>query len=159
LGTAFNVKAYPDEKTTETSLIRGSVEVTLDKRPGEHIILKPNEKLVVANEDEKAETKMDPAKKDPKVAISELTHINDTTIVETSWVHNELIFRDETFSDIAKKMERWYGVTIIIEDEKIALERLSGTLTTETVQEALNALQYSEKFHYSIKGNTILITQ
>jgi ferric-dicitrate binding protein FerR (iron transport regulator) len=157
LGTAFNVKAYPEDKTTETSLIRGRVEVTLDKRPGEPIILKPNEKLIVANE--KLEAKTEVQKKDPKVVIDELTRINDTTIVETSWVHNELIFQDETFRDIANKMERWYGVTIEITDGEIAAERLSGTFTTETIQEALTALQYSTKFHYSIKGKQVTITQ
>ncbi|MBO9681508.1 MAG: FecR family protein [Flavisolibacter sp.] len=156
LGTAFNVKAYPEDKTTETSLIHGRVEVTLDKRPGEPIVLKPNEKLIVVNE--KAEAKVE-QKKDPKIVIDELTRINDTTIVETSWVRNELIFQDETFSDIARKMERWYGFTIEIRDEEIASERLSGTFTTETIQEALTALQYSTKFHYSIKGKQVTITQ
>lgn len=156
LGTAFNVKAYPEDKSTETSLIRGRVEVTLDKRPGEPIVLKPNEKLIVANE--KIETRTE-QKKDPKVVIDELTRINDTTIVETSWVHNEFIFQDETFREIAHKMERWYGYAIEIADEKIANERLSGTFTTETIQEALTALQYSTKFHYSIKGKQITIAQ
>src|SRR4029078_631833 len=31
LGTAFNVRSYANEKNTETSLIRGSIEVTLVK--------------------------------------------------------------------------------------------------------------------------------
>ena len=157
LGTAFNVKAYPDETTTETSLIRGRVEVTLDKRPGEPIVLKPNEKLVIANE--KREVRSEIQKKDPKVVITELTHFNDTTIIETSWVHNELIFQDEAFSDIAHKLERWYGVTIEFRNEAIESERMSGTFTTENIQEALTALQYSTKFHYVIKGNIITITQ
>jgi len=157
LGTAFNVKAYPEDKATETSLIRGRVEVTLDKRPGEPIVLKPNEKLIVANE--KIESKTEIQKKDPKVVIDELTRINDTTIIETSWVHNELIFQDEAFRDIAHKMERWYGFTIEIADDKIADQRLSGTFTSETIQEALTALQYSTKFHYSIKGKQVMITQ
>jgi transmembrane sensor len=156
LGTAFNVKAYPEDKTTETSLLRGRVEVTLDKRPGERIVLKPNEKLIVANE--KLDVKPEVQKKDPKVVIDELTRINDTTIVETSWVHNELIFQDETLREVAHKMERWYGFTIEIADEEIANERLSGTFTTETIQEALTALQYSTKFHYSIKGKQVTIT-
>jgi transmembrane sensor len=158
LGTAFNVKAYPDEKITETSLVRGRVEVLIDKRPGEPIILRPNEKLVVANEKSDSKT-TDGQKREPKVAISELTHINDTTIIETSWVRNELIFQDETFGEVALKMQRWYGVMIELKDDGIATERLSGTFTTESVQEALTALQLTTKFHYSIKGNLIMITQ
>ena len=49
LGTAFNVKAYPKDKQTETSLIRGSIEVTIKNRPNDKIILSPNEKLIVEN--------------------------------------------------------------------------------------------------------------
>ena len=74
-------------------------------------------------------------------------------------MHNELIFEDETFSDIARKMERWYGITIEFSDDHIISERMSGTFTTETIQEALTALQYSTKFHYSVKGSMITITQ
>ena len=158
LGTAFNVKAYPDEKTTETSLLRGRVEITLDKRPGELYILKPNEKLVVANEPNVQKT-IAPERKQPIAVIESINHINDSTIVETSWVHNELIFEDETFSDIARKMERWYGITIEFSNEQIANERMSGTFTTETIQEALTALQYSTKFQYSVKGTQITITK
>jgi ferric-dicitrate binding protein FerR (iron transport regulator) len=151
------VKAYPGEKTTETSLIRGRVEVTLDKRPGEPIVLKPNEKLIVSNDETQRRSEVQ--KKEPKVVIDELTRLNDTTIIETSWVHNELIFQDEAFSEVAHQMERWYGFNIEFKDERVANERLSGTFTTETIQDALNALQYSTRFHYSVKGNMITITQ
>ena len=157
LGTAFNVKAYPGDKTTETTLIRGRVEVTLDKRPGEPIILRPNEKLIVASQREKIQK--DIQKEEPLVVWKGLTRTPDSTIIETSWVHNELIFQDEAFNEIALKMERWYGVTIEFKDEQIAKERLSGTFTTETIQDALNALQQTTKFHYVIKGHLITITQ
>ena len=52
LGTSFNVKSYPTDRTTEATLIRGSIEVSIKDRPSEKIILRPDEKLVVANDDE-----------------------------------------------------------------------------------------------------------
>ncbi|HWI92040.1 MAG TPA: FecR family protein [Flavisolibacter sp.] len=157
LGTAFNVRAYPDEKTTETSLIRGRVEIRLDKKPDRPFFLEPNEKLVVSNEQEEVKTKLQ--NKDPLVVLKPLTRTVDSTVVETSWVHNELVFQDENFHDIAMKMEKWYGVAIEFRDEKLANERLSGTFTSETIDEALTALQLSTKFHYIIRGNLITITQ
>jgi ferric-dicitrate binding protein FerR (iron transport regulator) len=158
LGTAFNVKSYPSEKTTETSLIRGRVEITMDQRPGEKFILKPNEKLVVANET--------PGKKDqpekeqePIVVLRALTHAKDNSIIETSWVENKLVFQDESFYDLAKRMERWYGVSIRFDNDRLAAERLSGTFTTETVQQAMEELQLAIPFQFSIHANEILITQ
>ena len=50
LGTEFNVRSYPNDANTETSLIRGKVEVTVKNRANEKIYLEPNEKLVVAND-------------------------------------------------------------------------------------------------------------
>ena len=80
LGTAFNVKCYPGEKTTETSLVRGSIEVTLKDRE-EKIMLKPNEKLIINNNDDvrvkdkaavKAEKTTVQAEK-PIISLSHLT--------------------------------------------------------------------------------------
>ena len=49
LGTSFNVKSYQSEPLGEASLINGSIEVTLNDRPSDRIILKPKEKLIVQN--------------------------------------------------------------------------------------------------------------
>lgn len=156
LGTAFNVKAYPDDKTTETSLLRGQVEITLDKRPGELYILKPNEKLVVANEPDALKTKA-PEKKQPIAVLGSISHINDSTIIETSWLENQLVFQDETFADVAKKMERWYGVSISFADEKVANYHVYGSFTTESIAEALDALKIGFHFNYKMESNNITI--
>jgi transmembrane sensor len=161
LGTAFNVKSYPNEKTSETSLVRGKVEITHDKRPGEIFILKPNEKLVIANEEkeENEEKKKPEQRTEPKVLLSSLTHTTDNTVIETSWVENKLIFQDESFEEVAKKMERWYDVRIEIKDEKIARLRLSGTFENENIRQALAALKIAFPFNFTMNENTITITR
>ena len=45
VGTAFDVKAYHNGKTTETSLIRGLVEVTLKESNNRIMLLYPNQKI------------------------------------------------------------------------------------------------------------------
>src|SRR4030095_9403678 len=57
LGTTFNVRSYSDEKITEAALIKGSIEVTLKDRKDQKIILKPNEKIIIPNEEPKNEKK------------------------------------------------------------------------------------------------------
>ena len=144
-------------KKTETSLIRGTVEVTLDKRPGEKYLLKPNEKLVVCHSEN--DTPVARQRSEPIVVLQSLLPVEDSTYIETSWVDNKLVFQDESFSDLAIKMERWYGVQIKFEDKKVAAQRLSGTFTTETVQEAMEALQLIISFHFTLKSNLITITK
>jgi transmembrane sensor len=158
LGTAFNVRSYPDEKNTETSLIRGRVEITHDKRPGEIFILKPNEKLVIANEPEE-QKQATLQKTEPKVILSSLTQTPDNIIVETSWVDNKLVFQDESFEEVARKMEKWYNIRIDIKDEQLAQVRLGGTFENENIRQALDALRIAAPFNYTINENTILITR
>ncbi len=171
LGTAFNVKSFPNEKNTETSLIRGSIEVTLKNRSSEKIILKPNEKLITSNEELVKETaaetgrETEPARPDaakeaaPLVLVSHLTYEpHDSTVVETSWMDNKLIFRSETFEELALKMERWYGVTIHFAQEEIKPKRLNGIFENESIQQALKALQLITPFNYTINKNEILIS-
>jgi hypothetical protein len=56
-------------------------------------------------------------------------------------------------------MERWYAVDIEIKNEKLEAERFTGTFTTETIQEALEGLQMTTPFRFTIKSNSIVITR
>jgi len=171
LGTAFNVKAYPEDKQTETSLIRGSIEVTIRNRPNDKIILSPSEKRV--GENDKARLEKDSRKAEKKTGniarteipvISTLMSINklkynpvDSTVAEIQWVNNKLVFRDESFSELVVKMERWYDVQIDITDPRISEERLNGIFESETIIQAMEALKEFIPFQYEKNGNKIII--
>jgi len=164
LGTAFNVKAYPGEKTTETSLVRGSIEVTL-KNSKDKITMKPNDKLIIRNEEISLVAESNYAKKNTrigKVPFTSMSHLtlarDESTIIETAWVDNKLVFDNETFEEVALKMEKWYGVSIHITDNQLKSQPLTGTFEKETVSEALRALKFSTPiFKYEIINQQIKI--
>lgn len=163
VGTAFNVKSYPGDKTTETSLIRGIIEVNITNRPAEKIILKPNEKLVVAADEKPLENAAKPQmvslKKTPQVVRDSISYLAvDSTVIETSWMEHKLIFNDESFYDLARRMERWYGVTIRFSDNRLEKLRLTGNLEQETLQQALKALKITAPFNYKIEKGEVIIT-
>ena len=163
LGTKFNVKAYPEDKTVETSLVQGSVEVFVKSRPGEKYLLKPNQKLVLLNTTEQAVNELPanevkPNLNLPIIAIKRLTYTEtDTVAVETSWTQSKLVFKDEAFSDVARKMERWYDVEIIFRNKKLEEELLNGDFRKETLTQALEGLRFTTDFKYKIEGNTVII--
>ncbi|HYE55941.1 MAG TPA: FecR domain-containing protein [Chitinophagaceae bacterium] len=161
LGTLFNVKSYPGENISEASLIRGSIEVMIKDRPTEKIILRPNEKIVVANEPGIQVPGNDTGRREnnePIVAISHLTYEpKDSTIIETSWVENKFIFRDEAFRELAVRLERWYGVHIRFDNENVQQLRFTGTFRHENIQQALAALKITGGFNYSINDDNVLI--
>lgn len=168
LGTAFNVKAYPEDKQTETSLIRGSIEVTIKNRPNDKIILSPNEKLIVENNEVvsrkakavpvAARTELTADTVPPQVSVNKLVYNPaDNSIAETAWVNNRLVFRDESFEAVALKMERWYNAEIEIQGDELKQLRLNGIFMNETVNQALDALKISFAFKYRQEGQKIII--
>ena len=161
LGTSFNVKSYPSEKTTEATLIRGSIEVSIRNRPKDKIILKPNEKLVVSDDDSLLRIptpRRHEIKPESLLVISKPTVERNTgAIIETSWVDNKLIFQEEEFDKLARRMERWYGVSIRFENPKLEKLQFTGTFEKETIRQALEALRLAEKFDYTLEGAEITI--
>lgn len=156
LGTAFNVRNYPEEEKVETSLIRGKVEVTMQNRPETKYALTPNEKLVL-NTAENLLPSKNRKDQEPFSILSPLHYLDNNTIVETSWIENKLVFDDETFEEVASKMERWYGIKIIFKNERLKKERLHGTIENLTIQQALEYLKYSTPFRYSSNKNNDII--
>jgi ferric-dicitrate binding protein FerR (iron transport regulator) len=164
LGTSFNVKSYSNDKNIETTLIKGAIEVTLSDRPSDRIILKPNEKLILNNSSFKKPRADNNLASSGETAntnylLTNLTHLkaNDTTVVETSWVNNELIFKDEAFSDLANQMERWYGIKIKFKNTSTKDYRFTGVFVKENIVEAMNALKMIEPFNYKYKNETVSI--
>jgi len=164
LGTKFNVKSYPSDRTTEATLLKGSIEVSIKARPDEKIILKPNEKLVIANDDSALHRRSlaayKPQRTESLVNILKPAYDSTTGInIETSWVEDRLIFQDETFGNLAKDMERWYGVNIRFKTSELEDLHFTGNFQKETIQQALEALRLTAPFTYTIHENQITINE
>jgi len=166
LGTAFNVKSYQNELMSETTLIKGSIEVTLSDRPSDRIILKPSEKLIVQdntsivrNTDKAAASHTDSTGKGTRYSLTNLTYFrnNTKTVVETSWVENKLVFSDKDFTQLSGQLERWYGVHIVFENDKVQEYRFTGLFEKESLPEALDALKMIEPFNYRIRNSVVYI--
>jgi ferric-dicitrate binding protein FerR (iron transport regulator) len=78
-------------------------------------------------------------------------------IKETSWRYNKLDFNGDSFEELAEKMERWYDVHIMINNERLKRRRLKGSFEKETIVQALEALKVSEKFEYEVEGKEVVI--
>lgn len=161
LGTTFNVKAYAGTETTETTLIEGSVEVVLKNNPSQKILMRPKEKLVLHNQqaiENKGSVKEQSS--DPIFEVSKIVPFSQTNdIIETAWVSDKLIFRNQRFEDLAKEMERRYNVTIVVRDEDVKEYQLTGIFKNESIDEALKLLQVIAPFTYKIDYERILITK
>jgi len=119
-------------------------------------------KFAVSNEDsillQPAPRRKDVRESAAIVSVGKPTYErNSGAIIETSWIDNKLIFQDEAFADLARQMERWYGIAIRFESERQQDLRFTGIFEEETVQQALNALKLTANFNYTIEGTQITI--
>ena len=167
LGTSFNIKSYEDEGQVEATLIEGSLRIVPSKalkKKFKSVTLKPNEKAIYKKEESvlsvkeldvvHPEEKQRHKKRMPEMKGLEISQIESII----SWKDNELIFWNETFEDIRIKMERWYGISILIEDEKLKNYRYSGKfIYNETINQVMDILALTTPIGYKLDKNVLTI--
>lgn len=142
LGTEFNVLAYPEDNTSEVVLVEGAVGLhhindTYDSETSSN--LEPGYKATFDRENTKIVTK------------------EVITSLYTSWIKGELVFRNMTFTNILKKLERHYDVTIINKNEELSNKVFNANFGDEPIENVLNDLQENYGISYRIENNQITI--
>lgn len=138
-GTAFNVSAYKNDATIDVSLLRG--KVCLESYPD-------NTFLTELNPDEAASVL--------KENMKWVVHSCDAKI-ESLWTQNKLKFENAPASEIFRKLERWYGVKISVEN--MNEEILYGfTLKSESLREILYEIDKITPIVYRVDGEEVNIT-
>ncbi len=132
LGTAFNVMAYKNE-LPEVTLERGSV--LLHTKSGNEVKLKPKQHAVI----------------DTSLYSIALTNVD--TEIFTSWINNQLIFNNETFANVVKRLERWYNIKIEVSDKSLANKRLTATIKYESIGEIIELLEITLPIKYEFNKN------
>ena len=142
LGTHFNVSSYPEDHLTDVVLVEGSVGLyTANEKfdANKNTILKPGYKGSFNRKDNHIETK-------PVI-----------TDVYTSWMEGRLTFKNMSFNDITKKLERHYNVTIVNQNKKLANEKFYASFGDEPIEKVLSYFNDVHGINYTIKNNEILI--
>lgn len=166
VGTEFNIKAYEDEGTIETTLVEGKVEISqsgLNEDIDKYVDLNPNQKAIYIKETKDftiAEIKntVAPVSKpvrtiydniliSPKVDISQVV----------AWTQGKLIFRGESLEKLCVELQRKYDVTFIFGDEEIKKFRFSGVLLDETLEQVLNVIELTAPIKHYVEGKSVFM--
>lgn len=138
LGTRFNVMAYYNDETIETTVAEGEVTVR-DKHSRSAVLLKANQKATF--------------NKNSREMLRE--EVNPET--EISWKDNVLTFDNENFSHVIKKLERWYDVSIDVQGTDSIADRYTMTIKRESLNEVLNLISRTTNIAYRIKDDRVTI--
>ncbi len=159
LGTKFNLRALPDENMTTTSLIEGKVRLkVMDNKQEKLYELLPGNKVSVINQPVSTnDHRSKHVVLQPKVTFAKLDLV-DTEVTETLWMKNRLVFNGEGFEVVAKKMERWFGKPIVVENERLAKEPITGIFDETTCEEVLNVIKRTgTKLNYYTQNDTLYV--
>ena len=145
-GTEFNVKAYNDEKTVETILIKGEIVVENGKAGtsiDNTIKLKPGQKLSV------------PA---PELQMKPVITQLDPDLAEAavSWKESDWRIEKETLQELAVKLARRYNVNVYVAEE-LKNQHFTFTIRDESLEQVLHFMQLSAPITYSIEGKDVYI--
>lgn len=139
LGTAFNVKAYPDGNIHQISLERGKILISDQNQ--ETYALDPNQTYLL------------------------IRNINSSKAFKTknveeysSWTKGKIILRNHRFSDIAKDLERSHEVKFDIQNKQILCSRYTGNFSRDDdIRKILEIISLTSHFNFEITGDTIII--
>ncbi|EIM75118.1 anti-sigma factor [Nitritalea halalkaliphila LW7] len=137
LGTAFNVRAYPDEQRNTTVLVHGSVRLAAKARRGEveSLTLNPSQLAV----HQKGET--------------ELRVKSVDTAPYLSWKDGYMMYRKTNFTRLSKDLKRYYNVEIQFSEPNLALETISGRLDLrQDIEEVLHFVTAASDLNYKRIG-------
>ncbi|MFW6369715.1 MAG: FecR family protein [Bacteroidota bacterium] len=136
-GTSFNVKAYKNENLQAT-LVEGAV-VLHDNAAKKEVPLRPGQHAELQNQT--------------------ITVENVDTELYTSWTDGKIIFRKAHMPEVARRLERWYNVKIVLADDPRLKEIwYSGTLEMESFSEVLELLKVTAPIDYSYNEKERKIT-
>ena len=138
LGTSFNIRAYPEEKRSQTTLAEGSVRIY---SPGSSMLLKPGEQAEVS-------------------ALSGEMVKQEVEVKNfTSWTDGRFVFEQQPLEDIMRTLERWYDIRVIFKDEGAKRISLSGNMKRYgDFSQVMKMLQMTGDVRFELHGNDVYIT-
>ncbi|MCM1502831.1 MAG: FecR domain-containing protein [Bacteroidales bacterium] len=141
LGTRFNLKAYPEERTTEVSLLEGRVEFSVSDSAGVYSLL-PGETVTYDRE-------------------SESVHRSRFVLSDyNSWKDGKFYFKNQTLEYIARQLERTFDVTIIIKSTELRRTRYHmAFVNDESIDEILHYIDLYDNISVVRTGDVVEIRQ
>ena len=140
LGTKFNVNSYTEDTSTDVVLVEGKVSLYKDKKTTENqVYLLPG------------------IKGSNKRGQQKITTEEVNTDYYTAWVKGSLVFKNESFSSIIKKLERQYNVTFINKNKALGKEIFNARFDNEPIEVVLKYFSDSYAIDYTIAEDEITI--
>jgi ferric-dicitrate binding protein FerR (iron transport regulator) len=160
IGTAFTVKAYPEDGVFETAVKEGkvSVEGKLNPNDGEDgkVFINANQLLKI---DFKKTSKLNPSTHKKNNTPLSITDVKPAYLEEyNGWQHQLLMFENTSFLEIINTLERRFNVEIVLEDPELGNYHYTGTFKpTADVFTVLQIIKETTPITYMLQEKRIIV--
>jgi len=137
LGTSFNISSYEEAGSVKVSVLSGVVEV--QSRRGQKEVLYPDMMGVLYKDTE---------------------NLNKTTFNEKEefgWKDGIIYFKNNPLKEVFRRLEKWYGITIHLQSEKILQGTYTGEFKNASLEKVLEGICYTSQLTYSVDNENITI--
>lgn len=136
-GTEFNLSCYEDDKNMKITLLKGSLQV-IKETDNEIINVNALEEVVINYKtlEDKTENQID-------------------TNYAKAWKDGNLRFKNTPMDEVIRKMERWYGIKISVDNPDVYKHTFTADFESESINQVLNLLSISTNITYDITGNNV----
>jgi ferric-dicitrate binding protein FerR (iron transport regulator) len=137
LGTTFNMRSYDSLPLSEVTLLSGEIEVKGNNDEGQ-IVLRPGQKAGMNTQ------------------TGRMTVMTVNAPLDAVWRDNLIPFNESSLSEIAKTLEHFYDVEVILDRNIDITRNYSGFIRKkDSIEEVLKLLTNSIPVTYMIKGDTV----
>ena len=135
LGTHFNINAYDDEASVNTTLLEGSVLITEKTKK---VLLKPGQQ----------------AQKQKSGAIT----VNDNVNLEEvmGWKNGVFYFENANLQTVLRQLSRWYDVDVVFE-KGMSTRTFEGEIQRNLQLSQVLKILEKNKVHFKIDGNILRV--
>jgi transmembrane sensor len=138
LGTHFNINAYADEETMNTTLLEGSVKIV---KGADQRTIKPGEQAQINNDG----------------SLHKTSNVNVDEVI--AWKNNSFLFDNTDVRKLMRQLSRWYDVDVVFKGATNEPLTLYGTISrTATLSTVLKMLESTGDVKLSIEGKKIIVS-
>ncbi len=145
LGTAFNIKAFKDDKQISVTVTRGKVKVERQDDKKLISVLLPGDQLKIADTTSFNDSKsIEPLK------------VDIAKILE--WKNEELVFDNTTFDEAGIILNNSFGIKIKLANSALRNCKFSGKFKNDNLEKILKIITELTQTNYKLEKNEVLIT-
>ena len=140
-GTEFAVRSYQDEDI-QVTVVNGIVSVKYEEHLDDRRVFLERGDMITIPRDNKS---------------NPVVYRNVDLDKYVGWKDYRFTFDNVTLKEVARKLERVYGVEIVIQDPELQNRRISTRFEGESIQKVLSIIQIALNIEYTTDGARVHI--